>query len=26
PDQRVKFVVVAGEKGPLATNVRVVED
>ena len=26
PDQRVKFVVVAGEKGPIATNVRVVED
>ncbi len=26
PDQRVEFTVVAGEKGPMATNVRVVED
>lgn len=26
PDQRVEFVVVAGDKGPMATNVRVVED
>ena len=26
PDQRVEFTVVAGDKGPMATNVRVVED
>ena len=26
PDQRVEFTVVPGEKGPMATNVRVVED
>lgn len=26
PDQRVEFTIVAGDKGPMATNVRVVED
>lgn len=26
PDQRVEFTVVPGDKGPMATNVRVVED
>ena len=26
PEQRVEFTVVAGEKGPIATNVRVVDD
>lgn len=26
PGQRVKFVVVVGDKGPIATNVRVVDD
>ena len=26
PDQRVEFTVVLGDKGPMATNVRVVED
>ena len=26
PEQRVEFVVVAGDRGPIATNVRVVDD
>ena len=26
PEQRVEFTVVAGDRGPIATNVRVVDD